>query len=79
MVFTLDEREKKLYKAWDAAHIRDLHGGEHPYTGAVGGRVAFVIFGTGIGDFLSAECLVCKRANLPRKDYAIDLTDVGVL
>ena len=61
MKFELDADEKKRFDVWYKTHIETEHGGETPYSGAIGGGHSFTITPTGIGDFLGVECNHCKR------------------
>lgn len=61
MKFELDADEQKRLDEWSHRHLIEQHGGEEPYTGAIGGRVQFRITPTSIGMFLSAVCGTCER------------------
>lgn len=75
MKFELNKDECAKYDAWDKEHHDAHHGGKHPYAGAVGGYISFVITSTSIGRFLSVECGMCRRAGKPMEIYSHSLTD----
>lgn len=75
MKFELDEEERAIFEAWDEKHLREYHAGEEPYTGAIGGRISFMITGTSIGQLCSAVCGVCRAKGKDMKVYAECLTD----
>ncbi len=60
MKFELDADEKKMYDAWEKAHLEAEHDGHWPYAGAIGGSTSFTITSTGLGPILGVECNHCR-------------------
>lgn len=58
LTFTDIEREK--FKVWNAQHLADHHGGNEPYSGAIGGRISYTLCFTSIGEVVKATCAFCK-------------------
>lgn len=75
MKFELNDKERDAFRFWDVMHLHQFHGGKEPYTGAIGGRVSFVVTDTSLGRILRAECGVCKRLGREETYYRVDLTD----
>lgn len=77
MKFELDPDERKRHDDWVKAHLDEKHGGEYPYTGAIGGLFTFTITPTSMGTILGVECGLCKRNRLRDRvlSAALDTSD----
>ena len=72
---TLDERERKLLSEWNEKHLRDHHSGDEPYAGAIGGRIAYMICYTSLGQVVRAVCGICERSGIEKDEYSVDMSD----
>ncbi len=59
MRWELDAFERKELEAWDKAHLADAHDGKEPYSGAIGGRLTFMVTGTSLGEIVKVRCCLC--------------------
>ena len=75
--FKLDEGEAERFVAWNKEHLEKFHGGVEPYSGAIGGRVTFLVTNTSIGQFLAAKCGFVLGD--PEHDNPVNLTDFDLL
>ncbi len=67
MNFELDSKQVDAFAKWDAEHLKEAHGGKHPYCGAIGGRLTFYFTSTSIGQIAKVACGLCNAVH--------DLTD----
>ena len=75
MKFELDKGEREKFYAWNKKHVVEHHNNEEPYSGAIGGRVSFVITSTSMGMILGVQCGICRRQGKPQEIYHETLTD----
>jgi hypothetical protein len=73
----LDEEETEKVLEWNTHHLKECHGGEEPYCGAIGGRISYRVGYTSLGSTLRVTCDLCKVQNKKVSEYEHDLTDYG--